>query len=130
MPSAEVAIQTVTAAVHLYLGTTIGRLRFDVGAGTRWGWVHVTGRPLAGRDAGGKQRHRDLWRTRAARARRLPRKRTPLPLIAVEVGAGLVARPMRGLRDGTERVYAVEGTWVSLSAASASDSSAPARKVL
>ena len=38
-------------------------------------------------------------------------------MIAVEVGAGLVARPMRGLRDGTERVYAVEGTWISLSAA-------------
>ena len=38
------------------------------------------------------------------------------PVIAVELGAGLVARPMRGLRDGTKRVYAVEGTWISLSA--------------
>jgi hypothetical protein len=38
------------------------------------------------------------------------------PVIAVEVGAGLVARPMRGLRDGTAPVYALEGTWISLSA--------------
>ena len=30
VPSAEVAIQSVAAAVHLYLGTTIGRLRFEL----------------------------------------------------------------------------------------------------
>jgi hypothetical protein len=35
----------------------------------------------------------------------------------VEVGAGLVARSMRGRLDGTEGVYSVDGTWISLSAA-------------
>jgi hypothetical protein len=117
VPSAEVAVQTVTAAVHLYVGTTIGRLRFDAGPGTRWGWVHVTGHPLAGAtldggsvsaiSGGPELRARVGYGDNASR----------FPRIAVEVGAGLVARPMRGLRDGTERVYSVEGTWVSLSAA-------------
>jgi hypothetical protein len=117
VPSAEVAVETVTAGVHLYVGTTIGRLRFDVGPGTRWGWVHVTGRPVAGATleggsvtavCGGPE-----LRARVGYARTEHR----FPVLAVEVGAGVVARPMRGLRDGTERVYAVEGTWVSLSAA-------------
>ena len=117
VPSAEVAVQTVAAAVHLYLGTTIGRLRFEAGAGTRWGWVHVTGRPLAGAtlDGGtvtaicGGPELRARVGTSANERR--------FPVIAVELGAGLVARPMRGLRDGTERIYAVEGTWISLSVA-------------
>jgi hypothetical protein len=117
VPSAEVAIQTVAAAVHLYVGTTIGRLRFEAGAGTRWGWVHLTGRPLAGAAldgssetaiCGGPELRARVGTSGSARR---------FPVLAVELGAGLVARPMRGLRDGTERVYAVEGTWVSLSAA-------------
>jgi len=117
VPSAEVAIETVAAAVHLYLGTTIGRLRLEAGAGTRWGWVHVTGRPLAGATLeGGSVTAICGGPELRARVGTSASKRR-FPVIAVELGAGLVARPMRGLRDGTERVYAVEGTWISLSAA-------------
>ena len=117
VPSAEVAIETVAAAVHLYLGTTIGRLRFEAGAGTRWGWVHVTGRPLAGATLeGGSVTAICGGPELRARVGTSGNERR-FPVIAVELGAGLVARPMRGLRDGTERVYAVEGTWISLSAA-------------
>ena len=114
--SAEVAIETVAAALHLYLGTMIGPLRFEAGAGTRWGWVHATGRPLAGATleggsvtaiCGGPELRARIGTTGNERR---------FPVIAVELGAGLVARPMRGLRDGSERVYAVEGTWISLSA--------------
>ena len=116
VPSAEVAIETVAAGVHLYLGTMIGRLRFEAGAGTRWGWVHVTGRPLAGATlegssvsaiCGGPELRARVGTSGSARR---------FPVIAVELGAGLVARPMRGLRDGTVPVYAVEGSWISLSA--------------
>jgi len=117
VPSAEVAVETVTAAVHLYVGTTIGRLRFDAGPGTCWGWVHVTGRPLAGATVEGGS-VTALWGGPELRARvGYAGNQRRFPVIAVEAGAGLVARPMRGLRDGTERVYALEGTWLSLSAA-------------
>ena len=116
VPSAEIAIESVSAAVHLYVGTTIGRLRFDAGPGTRWGWVHVTGRPLAGATLEGSSVSA-VWGGPELRARvGIGGSERRFPLLAVELGAGLVARPMRGLRDGTEPVYAVEGTWLSFSA--------------
>ena len=117
VPSAEVAIETVTAAVHLYVGTTIGRLRLDAGPGTRWGWVHVTGRPLAGATLEGGSVTAVCGGPELRARVGYGGNERRFPMIAVEVGAGLVARPMRGLRDGTEHVYAVEGTWVSVSAA-------------
>lgn len=117
VPSAEVAVETVTAAVHLYVGTTIGRLRFDAGPGTRWGWVHVTGRPLAGATLDGSSVTAVCGGPELRARVGYGGNERRFPVIAVEVGAGLVARPMRGLRDGAERVYSVDGTWVSLSAA-------------
>jgi hypothetical protein len=118
VPSAEVAVETVTAAVHLYVGTTIGRLRFDAGPGTRWGWVHLSGRPLAGATLdGGSINAVSGGPELRARVGYGGGNERRFPVIAVEVGAGIVARPTRGLRDGTERIYSVEGTWVSLSAA-------------
>jgi len=117
VPSAEVAIETAAAAVHLYIGTTIGPLRFEAGAGTRWGWVHVTGRPLAGATLEGSSVTAICGGPELRARVGTSGNERRFPVIAVELGAGLVARPMRGLRDGTERVYAVEGTWISLSAA-------------
>ena len=116
VPSAEIAIETATGAVHLYVGRTLGRLRFDAGPGMRWGWVHVTGRPLAGATLDGSS-VTAIWGGPELRARvGTSGSERRFPVIAVELGAGFVARPMRGLRDGTEPVYAVEGTWLSLSA--------------
>ena len=117
VPSAEVAVETVTAAVHLYVGTTIGRLRFDAGPGTRWGWVHVTGRPLAGATLEGSSLTAICGGPELRARVGYGGNERRFPLVAVEVGAGLVARPMRGRRDGSESVYSVEGTWVSLSVA-------------
>jgi len=117
VPSAEVAVETVTAAAHLYVGTTLGRLRLDVGPGTRWGWVRVTGRPLSGATLEGSSITAISGGPELRARLGYGGNERPFPRIAVEVGAGLVARPMRGLRDGTERVYSVEGTWISLCAA-------------
>ena len=117
VPSAEVAVETVTAAAHLYVGRTIGRLRFDAGPGTRWGWVRVSGRPLAGATLEGSSVTAVCGGPELRARVGYGRTERRFPMIAVEVGVGFVARAMRGLRDGTERVYSVEGTWVSLSAA-------------
>jgi hypothetical protein len=37
-------------------------------------------------------------------------------LFALQIGAGVVALPVRGLLDGVEPVYAVEGPWMSVGA--------------
>jgi len=117
VPSAEVAVAAVTAAVHLYVGTTVGRLRFDAGPGTRWGWVRVSGHPLAGAALDGSS-VTGICGGPELRARvGYGGNERRFPVIAVEVGAGLVARPMRGRLDGTDPVYSVDGTWISLSAA-------------
>ncbi len=111
---AEVTAATVAAGVHVYAGKTAGRFRFEAGPGTRWGWVHLTGRP----DAGSTLEGRSLsaaWGGPEVRARAAygggGRR---VPVVAIELGAGYVALPVRGLRDGTAPVYAVEGPWISL----------------
>jgi hypothetical protein len=110
--SAEVTAATLAAGLHLYAGKAVGRFRIDAGPGTRWGGVHLTGRPdpastLEGRSLSAAWGGPEL-RARAAYAvgRRVP--------VALEIGAGYVLLPVRGLRDGTARVYAVEGPWISL----------------
>jgi len=112
--AAEVTAATFAAGVHVYAGKTAGRFRLDAGPGTRWGWVHLTGRP----DAGSTLEGRSLsapWGGPEVRARAAygggGRR---VPVVAIELGAGYVALPVRGLRDGTAPVYAVEGPWISL----------------
>jgi hypothetical protein len=112
--AAEVTAATVAAGVHVYAGRTAGHFRFDAGPGTRWGWVHLTGRPGAGSTLEGRSLSA-AWggpevRARAAYGGEDHRS----PIVAIELGAGYVALPVRGLRDGTAPVYAVEGAWVSL----------------
>jgi hypothetical protein len=111
---AEVTAATFAAGVHVYAGKTVGHLRLDAGPGTRWGWVHLTGRP----DAGSTLEGRSLsaaWGGPEVRARAAysggDRRGG---IVAIELGAGYVALPVRGLRDGTAPVYAVEGPWISL----------------
>jgi hypothetical protein len=38
------------------------------------------------------------------------------PAFALDLGAGYVAFPVRGLVDGSESVFAIEGVWLSASA--------------
>jgi hypothetical protein len=112
--AAEVTAAALTVGGHVYAGKTAGRLRLEAGPGTRWGWVRLTGRP----DAGSTLEGRSLsaaWggpevRARAAYSGADRRG----PIVAIEVGAGYVALPARGLLDGTAPVYAVEGPWISL----------------
>ncbi len=112
--AAEVTAATFAVGVHVYAGKTAGRLRLEAGPGTRWGWVRLTGRP----DTGSTLEGRSLsaaWggpevRGRAAYSGAGRRR----PIVAIEVGAGYVALPARGLLDGTAPVYAVEGPWISL----------------
>ena len=111
--TAEVSAATLAAGVHVYAGKTMGNFRLDAGPGTRWGWVHLTGRP----DAASLLEGRSLsaaWGGPELRARAAYAVGRRLPIIAIELGAGYVLLPVHGLRDGTAPVYAVEGPWISL----------------
>jgi hypothetical protein len=114
--SGEVAAVALAGGLHLYAGKTTGHFRFEAGPGARGGWVHLSGRP----DAGSSLEGRSLgapWGGPELRARVAFRRTDDrFPAAAIELGAGYVALPVRGLRDGTAPVYAVEGSWLSIGA--------------
>jgi hypothetical protein len=115
-PSAHVAIQSLSSAAHLYFGTTIGSVRWDVGPGARFGWVHLAGEPDAGSPLQG-QTLTAAWGGPELRARlAYGGSRLEPALLALEIGGGVVALPVHGLLDGTEPVFAVEGPWLSVCA--------------
>jgi hypothetical protein len=115
-PSAQVTAQNVSTAAHLYFGTTTGSVRWDVGPGARFGWVRLAGQPEAG---SGLEGHTvtAAWGGPELRARVAYRASELRPaLLALQLGAGVVALPVRGLLDGSEPIYAVEGLWMSVCA--------------
>ena len=114
--SAHVAVQSLSAAAHLYVGTTIGTVRWELGPGARFGWVHLAGEPDAGSGLEG-QTLTSAWGGPELRAR-VAYMASPLDpaLLALEIGAGIVALPVHGLLDGTAPVYAVEGPFMSVCA--------------
>src|SRR6185295_5031943 len=113
-PSARVALQTATAATHVYLGTTFGNVRWDVGPGARIGWMHLAGKPDPGARLEGLALSAPWGGPElGARVAYGPRRS---PLFALELAAGFVTLPIGGLRDQTERIYEVKGPWASLSA--------------
>jgi hypothetical protein len=112
--SARITAQTITAAAHLYVGTTTGTVRWDVGPGARIGWMHLAGNPEPGTRLDGLTLSAP-WGGPELGARvayGAPRS----PLVALELGAGFVTLPISGFRDQTERIYEVRGPWVSLCA--------------
>ena len=114
--SAHVAAQNLSTAAHLYFGTTTGSVRWDVGPGARFGWVHLAGQPEPG---SGLEGHTVTapWGGPELRARVAYRASQLRPaLLALQLGAGVVALPVRGLLDGSEPIYAVEGPWMSVCA--------------
>ena len=113
-PNAEVEARTATAGLHLYAGRTVGPLRLEAGPGARVGWAHLSGRPVAASAFDGAALSA-VWGGPEVRGRVAyrPGDRSALSL-GLELGAGLVVRPVHGLRDGTDPVYAVEGTWLSV----------------
>ena len=112
--AAEVTAAAFAAGVHAYAGKTAGRFRLEAGPGTRWGWVRLTGRPEAGSTLEGRSLSA-AWGGPEVRARAAygggGRR---VAVVAIELGAGYVALPVRGLRDGTAPVYAVVGPCISL----------------
>lgn len=114
--SAQVSTQTVSMGAHLYFGTTTGSVRWDLGPGARFGWARLAGQPNPGSGLHG-QTLSAAWGGPEVRARVSYRASQLGPaLLALQVGAGVVALPVHGLRDGTEPVYAVEGPWISVCA--------------
>jgi hypothetical protein len=100
----------------LYLGTNTGSIRWDAGPGARVGLASLSGHPdpnspLIGRTLTAAWGGPEL-RARVAYGALRPHS----TVFALELGAGLVALPIRGLMDGSERVYAVQGHWLSLCA--------------
>jgi len=114
-PNAEVEARTATAGLHLYAGRTVGPLRLEAGPGARVGWVHLSGHPVAAAPTLDGAALSAVWGGPEVRARVAyrPTDRGALA-IGLELGAGLVVRPVHGLRDGTDPVFAIEGTWLSL----------------
>jgi hypothetical protein len=114
-PSAHIAIQSFSTAAHVYFGTTTGSVRWDIGPGARFGAVHLAGQPDAGSGLEG-QTLTAAWGGPEMRARVAYGAAQLRPLLALGLGAGIIALPVRGLQDGTAPVYAVEGAWLSVSA--------------
>lgn len=114
--SARVSAEAVATGLHLYVETTTRKLRVAAGPGARLGWVHLAGHPDANSTLEGHSLSA-AWAGPELRARvTYDVAETRAPLLALELGAGIVALPVRGLVDGTERVYAIEGHWLSLCA--------------
>jgi hypothetical protein len=109
--SAEVSARTLGAAAHVYLGTSAGKLRFAAGPGARIGWIQLRGQVPAGSTLEGLALSA-AWGGPELRAR-MAYAPFDAGLLALELGAGLVALPVRGLVDGDARVYSIEGGWLS-----------------
>jgi hypothetical protein len=114
--SARITVTTVTAGAHAYFGTTTGRVRWAAGPGARLGWAQLAGQPDAGSVYEG-QTLAAAWGGPEARARvAYGMTESGSPLLALEVAAGVVTLPVRGLLDQRESVYALAGPWLSLCA--------------
>jgi hypothetical protein len=114
--SAQISVAALSAGAVLGFGLTTGSVRVEVGPGARFGWVRLTGEP----DPGVMLEGHGLsaaWGGPEARARvAVSPSPERSPSFALELGAGFVALPVRGFVDGTERVYAVDGPWLAVSA--------------
>jgi len=109
--SAQVSVRTLGAAAHVYLGTSTGKLRFAAGPGARLGWAELRGEAPAGSPLEGLALSA-AWGGPELRAR-VAYAPFDAGLLGLELGAGLVVLPVRGLVDGNARVYAIEGGWLS-----------------
>jgi hypothetical protein len=114
--SAQISIATLSVGAALGFGLTTGSVRVEVGPGARFGWIRLAGEPDAGVTLEGHALSA-AWGGPEARAR-VAVSPSPgrSPFFALELGAGFVALPVHGLVDGTERVYAVDGPWLSVGA--------------
>jgi hypothetical protein len=113
---ARVSIQSYSAAAYVYFRATTGVVRWDIGPGARVGVVHLVGSPVDGAHVEGDSLTA-AWGGPEVRVRVSYGASALRPaLVALQLGAGMVALPVRGLRDGNEAIYSVEGAWASLGA--------------
>jgi hypothetical protein len=111
--AARIRAETLTAGAQLFLQTTAGGVRFQAGPGARLGGARLTGHPNAESAFEGESL-RALWGGPEVRARVTTLPPAPwTPAFALDLGAGYVALPVRGLLDDTESVFALEGIWLS-----------------
>jgi hypothetical protein len=114
--AARIAATALSAGASLRFGVTTGNVRLDAGPAARFGWARLSGEPEAGASLEGDDLA-GVWGGVEARARAAYGfSPNASPLFALELGAGLVTLPVRGLIDGSERAYAIDGAWLSVSA--------------
>jgi hypothetical protein len=113
--TARISITELSTGAALGFGGTLGHVRFELGPAVRFGWVRLAGEPDAGVALQGHALSA-AWGGPEARARVAydPSLRSSR-LVALGLGAGVVALPVRGLVDGSEQIYAVDGPWFSVS---------------
>jgi hypothetical protein len=117
--SARITSRTATAAAHLYFGTTTGSVRWDAGPGGRLGWMHLAGTPDAGTRLEGDTLSAPWGGPEVSARVAYAASSRRSPLFALEVGAGIVTLPIRGVLrflDQSERIYTVQGPWLSVCA--------------
>jgi hypothetical protein len=113
--SGQVTARTFGGAAHLYFGVGAGKLHLHAGPGARVGWVQLRGQPPAGSALDGLALS-GMWAGPELRGRvayhafRSPQIALQL---ALELGAGVVAKAVRGRADGTTAVYSIDGAWLS-----------------
>lgn len=112
-PSGRVSARTLGLGAHLFLRTSARGLRLEVGPGVRLGWAQVAGRPAASSSLEGRALSA-WWGGPELRLRASTTSRRGAH-VALELGGGIVALPVRGLVDGGVAAYAIEGGWLSLS---------------
>lgn len=116
-PSAHVIAKTFGVGAHLYFETRTQNLRWSAGPGARIARAELVGHPSAESTFDGRTLT-GLWGGPEARARieyGAPSARSAhAPLLALELGVGVVTLPLRGLLDGAERIYSLNGPWLSL----------------
>jgi hypothetical protein len=111
--SARIRAETLTAGAHLYLGAATSGVGFQVGPGVRFGGARLTGRPKPASEFEGESLSA-LWGGPELGARVATVPSAPWsPAFALDLGAGYVALPVRGLVDGSQSVFALEGVWLS-----------------
>ena len=111
--SARIRAETLTAGAQLFLEARTQGVRWQAGPGARLGGARLTGHPDAESAFEGESLS-GVWGGPELRARMatLP-SASWAPAFAIDLGAGYVALPVRGLRDGSEPVFALEGVWLS-----------------
>jgi hypothetical protein len=107
----SVDIRLGSLGAHLLIGSHAAPFRWGVGPGARVGWASLEGHPEADTNL---QRLSGLWAGPGLLARFSHELRPRSLLLAASLDGGLITLPVKGLIDGQERVFAVDGAWLGV----------------